>query len=104
MKTGISAEEMSQLKHAADLTGTSYDMLVRGLTLFEAATVKAGEGSQQQAQAFQRLGITQAQLAAGERDIVPLLGERDGPDAGSWQAGRSGPRWRGICSAGAAAK
>ena len=72
-KTGISAEQMSQLKLAADMTGTSYDSLVRGLTLFETATVKAGEGSQQQAQAFQRLGITQAQLADGERDIVPLL-------------------------------
>jgi hypothetical protein len=73
VKTGISAEQMSELKHAADITGVSYDSLVRGLTMFEAATVKAGEGAQLQERAFSRLGITSAQLKAGQQDIVPLL-------------------------------
>ena len=36
-RTGISAEEMSKLKFAADVTSTSYDSLVRGITLFQAA-------------------------------------------------------------------
>jgi hypothetical protein len=72
--TGIAAEQMSGLHFAANATGTSMESLTHGLTLFEVATQKANAGSQQQAQAFHSLGITQAQVAAGEKDILPLLG------------------------------
>ncbi len=71
--TGLSAENMSRLKFAADATHVSYDALVTGLTRFASTIVKANEGSSQQAQAFARLGITQAQLKAGEKDMLPLL-------------------------------
>ena len=71
--TGISVENMSGLKFAAEETGTSYDSLVTGLTRFASTIVKAAGGSQQQLEAFERLGITQEQVKAGEKDMMPLL-------------------------------
>jgi hypothetical protein len=71
--TGIAAEQMSVLKFAASQTGTDFETLVHGLTFFEAATAKANAGSQQQIKAFASLGISQTQIAAGEKDIIPLL-------------------------------
>ena len=71
--TGISIEAMSGLKLAAEETGTSYDLLVTGLTRFGSTVVKAAEGGKQQQEMFQRLGISQEQVAAGEKDMLPLL-------------------------------
>jgi len=71
--TGIGAENMSKLKFAAEATRTSYDALVTGLTRFASTIVKANEGSAAQSAAFARLGITQAQVKAGEQDMMPLL-------------------------------
>ncbi|MDR3700603.1 MAG: hypothetical protein P4L56_13250 [Candidatus Sulfopaludibacter sp.] len=71
--TGISTERMSGLKFMAAETGTSYDSLVTGLTRFSSTIVKAAEGGKQQSDAFAALGITQAQIAAGEKDMMPLL-------------------------------
>jgi hypothetical protein len=71
--TGISTEQMSGLKFMAEETGTSYDSLVTGLTRFASTVVKAAGGSEQQMKAFERLGISQAQVKAGEKDMMPLL-------------------------------
>jgi hypothetical protein len=71
--TGISTEQMSGLKFMASETNTSYDALVTGLTRFATTVVKAGEGSEVQQKAFQRLGISQEQVKAGEKDMMPLL-------------------------------
>lgn len=71
--TGISTERMSGLKFAADETHTSYDALVTGLTRFSSAVVKAAEGGDQQGKAFERIGISQTQVQAGEKDMMPLL-------------------------------
>lgn len=71
--TGISTENMSGLKLMAQETSTSYDSLVTGLTRFAVTIVKANEGGEQQTRAFQRLGISQAQVKAGEKDMLPLL-------------------------------
>jgi len=71
--TGISTEHMSGLKLMAEETGTSYDSLVTGLTRFASTIVKAATGSQQQMQAFHLLGISQEQVKAGEKDMMPLL-------------------------------
>jgi hypothetical protein len=71
--TGISVERMSGLKFAADETHTSYDALVTGLTRFSSTIVKAAEGGEQQEKAFARLGISQEQVKAGEKDMMPLL-------------------------------
>jgi hypothetical protein len=71
--TGISTENMSALKFMAQETGTSYDSLVTGLTRFASTIVKAADGSHAQLHAFERLGITQEQVKAGEKDMMPLL-------------------------------
>ena len=71
--TGMSMEAMSQLKFAADLTGTSYDALTGGLTKFATTVVKAAQGSEQQVKAFAALGISHAQVVAGEKDLNGLL-------------------------------
>jgi hypothetical protein len=71
--TGISTENMSALKFMAQETGTSYDSLVTGLTRFASTIVKAAGGSHAQEQAFAKLGITQEQVKAGEKDMMPLL-------------------------------
>ena len=71
--TGISVERMSGLKFAADETHTSYDALVTGLTRFSSSIVRAAEGGEQQEKAFARLGISQEQVKAGEKDMMPLL-------------------------------
>ncbi len=72
-KTGLAAEEMSRLRFAAERTGMQYSTLVQSLVLFEAATVKAGQGSAQQAEAFERLGIKSEELQAGQAQVLPLL-------------------------------
>lgn len=71
--TGISLEKMSGLKFAAEETGTSYDSLVTGLTRFASTVVKAAAGGEQQMEMFKRLGISQEQVKAGEKDMGPLL-------------------------------
>lgn len=71
--TGIAATDMSALKFAASETGTSYDSLVTGLTRFGSTIAKANEGGDAQQKMFARLGISQEQVKAGEKDLLPLL-------------------------------
>jgi len=73
--TGIHIDDMSKLAFAAQMTGTNMDSLTRGLAFFEQQVVKANAGGQQQVAIFQQLGVSQAQLAAGEKNILPLLGD-----------------------------
>jgi len=46
---------------------------VTGLTRFSSNVVKAADGSAQQLEAFNKLGISQEQVKAGEKDMMPLL-------------------------------
>ena len=71
--TGIAVEDMSRLKFAVEMTGGNFDAMTQGLAKFTQGVVKGAEGSKQQADAFARLGITQAQLQAGEHNMLPLL-------------------------------
>jgi hypothetical protein len=71
--TGISTEAMSGLHLMAEETGVSYDSLVHGLTRFASTIAKANEGGDAQLKFFAHLGITQKQVAAGEKDMIPLL-------------------------------
>jgi hypothetical protein len=72
-RTQISTETMSGLRRAAEQTGTSFDALTRGISYFEVQVAKANAGGEQQLKVFGQLGISQAQLAAGEKNIIPLL-------------------------------
>jgi hypothetical protein len=71
--TGIAAEQMSGLRMAVTYTGGSYDALITGLTRFSSTIVKAAEGGDAYAKTFGRLGISEAQVAAGEKNMLPLL-------------------------------
>jgi hypothetical protein len=71
--TGMSVEAISSLKFAAEATGTSFDSLSGGLAIFTRNVVHAAEGSGAQLKAFERLGISQKELQAGEHDMLPLL-------------------------------
>lgn len=71
--TGIAAEQMSGLHFAAEETGVSYDMLVRGISVFENNVVKANQSTEAQRKFAHAFGVTTQQVAAGERDIMPLL-------------------------------
>jgi hypothetical protein len=72
-RTQISTEHMTGLYLAAKETGSSFDMLTRGIAYFESQVDRANQGQEQSLQYFKELGITQSQLAAGEKDIIPLL-------------------------------
>ncbi|HEY7391986.1 MAG TPA: hypothetical protein VH640_25945 [Bryobacteraceae bacterium] len=71
--TGISAENMSVLGVAAKTAGVSVETLTNGMTFLERAVGMAAAGEEQARRGFEQLHITQAQLAAGQKDIMPLL-------------------------------
>lgn len=71
--TGLQAEQMSTVTLLAEKTGTSYDSVVNGLLKFSSTIVKASEGNQQAQKSFQNLGISQDQVVAGQKDLMPLL-------------------------------
>lgn len=71
--TGLSAETMSVLSYAADQAGLSYETLTRSLVIFESNGLKALQGLEQQERAFRALGISQEQVRAGQKDLLPLL-------------------------------
>lgn len=73
--TGIAVEDVSRLKFTAEATGTSFDSLQTGLVRFTSNVVAAARGSEQQLAAFERLGISQKDLKAGEQNLLPLLQE-----------------------------
>lgn len=72
-KTGLAAEEISKLKFAAERAGVEYGSLVTSIVRFERATVEAAAGEKQYADAFRRLGISQAEVKQGTENILPLL-------------------------------
>lgn len=73
--TGQSAEDMSVLHFAADETRVSFDTLTNGIVRFEGNVSKAGEGNKELDKSFQKLGISQADVKAGQQDLMPLLGK-----------------------------
>src|ERR1035441_2895271 len=70
---GMGVEAMSGLRYAAEQTGTKFDELTPGRARYTSEAVEAAEGSKQQLAAFERLGISQEQVKAGEKDSLPLL-------------------------------
>jgi hypothetical protein len=64
---------MSALKFSAESVGANYDALTGGLARFTSEVVKGAEGGKKQLEIFERLGVSQDQLKAGEKDMLPLL-------------------------------
>lgn len=72
-KTGLSAEQMSELRFAAEQTGLQYGSLVSSLVKFERVVVEAASSGEAYRQTFGRMGISQAEVKRGTEDILPLL-------------------------------
>jgi hypothetical protein len=71
--TGIAVEDMSGLHFAATETGSSYEALTHGITRFEAEVVKANATEEGRVKIARLLGVTNQQVADGEKNILPLL-------------------------------
>jgi len=72
-RTGMAAEDLSRLRYVAEMTGLGFDGLTNGLFRLGIATQQAQDATSEQARAFQRLGITQEQIKAGQKDLLPLF-------------------------------
>src|ERR1700682_4429904 len=75
LRTGIAAEDMSALMYAGKAMGIEYEALVGGLTKFSSYIVKSASDTGYASSAFHKLGIDQADVKAGEQDMLPLLGK-----------------------------
>lgn len=73
--TGFTVEQMSAMKFMAGEVDVGYESLVTGLTHFASTVLLANEGMTQSADVFKRLGISQKDMSAGEKDMLPLLEE-----------------------------
>lgn len=73
-ETGISAENLSVLKYASDVTGVSFEALTKGLGRMSKAMLEAEEGKKAAVQTFNRLGISQQQVSEHSNDMLGMLG------------------------------
>jgi len=62
-RIGIATEELSKLQFAAELTGTSADVLENGLFRLNRTVGQAAEGNERAARAFRDLGLSAEELA-----------------------------------------
>src|SRR5689334_4245148 len=67
-RTGLSTEAVSELAHAADLSGTSIDSLEVGLKKMQDTVVNAARGGKEASLAFRRLGLSGQVLATMSPD------------------------------------
>jgi len=72
-RTGMAAEDLSRLRYVAEMTGLGFDSLSQGLFRLGIATQQAQDGTSAQARAFHDLRITQDQIKAGQKDLLPLF-------------------------------
>ncbi len=72
-RTGLTTEELSKLKLAADTNGTSFDGLTTGLKLLGKNMELAESGSKTQAAAFKAAGITATDLKNANGDVNTIL-------------------------------
>jgi hypothetical protein len=71
--TGMSAEELSRLKYAADLTHVPFEAVEKGLSKLSRSAYDAANGSKTQAQAFREMGISVLDSAGHLRPTQDLL-------------------------------
>lgn len=73
--TGMAIEQLSGLKHAADLGGVGFDQLTAGLNKYSKVVADAFDGTGAGAATFQRLGISVKNSAGDLKSNYDLLGE-----------------------------
>jgi hypothetical protein len=72
-ETGISVENLSGLRIAADHADLGFDQLTKGIARFNQETSKAAGGTGTAAKAFELLGINQAYLVEHGNDSAKML-------------------------------
>jgi DNA-binding Xre family transcriptional regulator len=72
-QTGISVENLSVLKYAAQATGVDFDTLTRGFKKLAVTTYDADNGNAKAAKGFAQLGISVEQLRAKGDDMYGVL-------------------------------
>jgi len=70
--SGISIEDASKLTFAAQELGVSNDALTKGLARLSLMVLQASDSNSKYQQTFGRLGISQAEVKAGQTDLLPL--------------------------------
>ncbi|HZL20542.1 MAG TPA: hypothetical protein VFG23_22615 [Polyangia bacterium] len=68
-QTGISTENLSVLKYAADTTGVSFELLQKGFKKLSTELAEYNGGSKEAKKAFDELGISQKELKATGGDL-----------------------------------
>ncbi|HEY1502587.1 MAG TPA: hypothetical protein VGF88_23635 [Acidobacteriaceae bacterium] len=86
LKTGMSAQTLSVLHYAADLTGSDFEQLVKGATRLGKTLSDAADGNQRLSLLFQSMGINAKDLASRSdgveialRKIAERLQEGESP-------------------------
>lgn len=72
-QTGISVQNLSVLKYAAQQTGVNFEVLTRGFKKLAVTTYDADDGNKKAAKGFSQLGISVEQLRAKGDDMYGVL-------------------------------
>lgn len=74
-KTGVAVEELSGLKYAADLSGTSLSGLQNGFKFLSKSMVEAGDAAGEKAKLFNALGIATKDAAGNMRPVGDVMND-----------------------------
>ena len=72
-RLGISTEEMSRLKYAADRSGVGLEALAGGMGRLQRSAYEASQGTATQAEAFQKLGVSVTDADGQLKDTNTLM-------------------------------
>jgi hypothetical protein len=72
-QTGISVENLSMLKYAAQATGVDFEVLTRGFKKLAVTVYDADNGNAKAAKGFQQLGISVEELRSKGNDMYGVL-------------------------------
>lgn len=81
-KIGIAVDELSALKYAAELSDVSFEQLGVGMKQFSRNIIEASEGSKEQSEAFEKLGVSLDGIKSGSEGTYELMERVAGKFAG----------------------
>jgi hypothetical protein len=73
IKTGLSTEALSALKYAADLSGSSFEQLTKGITSFGIEVGKAADGNDKAVAKMAALGVTSNDLHTALGQVIKTI-------------------------------
>ncbi|MBK5206127.1 MAG: hypothetical protein JJD98_12190, partial [Polaromonas sp.] len=74
-KTGLAVEQLSQLQHAAGLSGVENEALEKSIRLLNISIGEGLAGDKLRIAAFKSLGITQADLGKGTQEVMMKMAD-----------------------------